>query len=127
MTAATVWRNKRDLDKVAAPPGHEQAVLAAASAGPMPTDPQIRAAAHRLAVHRLERDRSGRPAFIACAVVFTALSLLSAVLESPRSAALAVVWVVLVVYVGWVLPRRQERRIALLDPDRDNTVAPPRH
>ena len=96
------------------PTGEAKAARRAADRGPIPTDPEIRAAAVRIATQQLDLLRPVlRRRFIVAMVLLLTFSVVGAVIESPWYLLYALV-PALVLTSQWYLPRRIRRRIRLL-------------
>ena len=81
--------------------------------GPVPQDPQTRAAALRLAEHQRDELVRHRVANLAVFAFFLALGLLLAITRSPWWLLTSGLWAFLLATTHW-WPRRLERRLALL-------------
>jgi Flp pilus assembly protein TadB len=96
------------------PTGGAKAARRAADRGPIPTDPEIRAAAVRIATQQLDLLRPVlRRRFIVAMVLLLTFSVVGAVIESPWYLLYALVPALLLTS-QWYLPRRIRRRIRLL-------------
>jgi Flp pilus assembly protein TadB len=96
------------------PAGEAKAARRAADRGPIPTDPEIRAAAVRIATQQLDLLRPVlRRRFIVGMVLLLTFSVVGAVIESPWYLLYALV-PALFLTSQWYLPRRIRRRIRLL-------------
>jgi Flp pilus assembly protein TadB len=96
------------------PTGEAKAARRAADRGPIPTDPEIRAAAVRIATQQLDLLRPVlRRRFIVAMVLLLTFSVVGAVIESPWYLLYALVPALLLTSL-WYLPRRIRRRIRLL-------------
>jgi hypothetical protein len=86
----------------------------AAQSGPIPEDPEVRAAARRIATHQLrEYGQIRRPVRIGLALLMLAASVIGSVFGSPWNLLFAVAPVFMLVS-DLYLPRRTRRRIELL-------------
>ncbi len=94
-------------------PGHQRAALRASVRGPIPADPDIREAAHRIAAQQRREVLSKRPFTIVTFVAIGALNVFLAVTQSPSW------WVSVILFgslLGWQLwlPGHLARRQARL-------------
>ncbi|MGY1720184.1 hypothetical protein ACI8AG_14175 [Blastococcus sp. SYSU DS0552] len=85
--------------------------------GPVPEDPETRAAAYALVEHALAERRRNRVPSVVGAVVLLAMTVYLAVQASPWWWVGVAVLAGLLAYGWFVLPRRLRRRAELLDPD----------
>ncbi|MFI6833732.1 hypothetical protein ACIBG5_41930 [Kribbella sp. NPDC050241] len=86
----------------------------AAASGPIPEDPEVRAAALRIATHQLRQDgQMPRPVRIGTALLVLTASVIQSVADSPWYLLFAVAPVFILVSHLY-LPRRSLRRIELL-------------
>ena len=84
--------------------------------GPVPEDPETRAAAYALTQHALE-ERRRRPVIgVVSALILLAMTVNLAVQASPRWWIAVAIMIGLLVYAWFVLPRRLRRRADLLRP-----------
>jgi hypothetical protein len=91
----------------------------AAERGPIPEDPEVRAAALRIATHHLQQlPHAPRLVAIGSPVLFLIITVIGSVTDSPWYLIIAVVPVFIL--IGQVsLPRRTPRRIELLSAPRE--------
>jgi Flp pilus assembly protein TadB len=107
------WRRERDQVEADIPAEKLQATRLAAARGPVPTDPEIRAAAARIAAHELtEVTRHRRLRILLGGVML---------IGTVGAAAAGSLWALLyafvaaaVLYTNWYRPRQLRRRIAQL-------------
>ncbi len=119
MAAATVgplkirWRvEQRALGAVS--PSERSTAVRAARTGPVPTDPEARAAALALAQGDLKRLHRTRPWMIGVIALLVVSEIGLAFTGSPWTLLLAVLTVPLLVFQVILLPKRLRNRIALL-------------
>ena len=110
--AARLNRRSRPVVE-AIPPGHEREVVRAAARGPAPADPQLRAAALRLATHQLEGALRFRWPVTAGLVLFTLAEAAAALAYTPW------LWIGAATFLAILVlqisqPGRLRRRIAEL-------------
>jgi hypothetical protein len=112
--AFTIGRQRHALLEAAGdlPPAQLLAAVRAAAWGPVPAEPQIRAAAGRVAQSRIVKIRRSRVLLLIVVVLFSALGVINALLGTYPSAALNVLVVLLMgseLYQLKRLPQRIER------------------
>ena len=96
------------------PINREAAVYRAAAKGPVPEDPQVRAAASRLVAHQLDQSQRNIKWTIVVFTTFLILSTWLAVSSSPWWWSAVALWCA---FIGWSiwLPSRLRRRLTVLD------------
>jgi Flp pilus assembly protein TadB len=121
--AFSLYRERRDMRAVVGelPANKFKAAYRAAERGPVPTDPEIRAAARRIATQELARHLRGRTFVIVGSAFALVASVGLAVIGSPWQLLYAPVVGVLLV-VQWYWSQRLRRRIALLSEATEQTA-----
>jgi hypothetical protein len=109
------WRRKREELEGGLPAEKLKLARRASMRGPVPTDPEIRAAALRFAFDGLARSRwQFGPRFTTALGVLMGIASVGAAVSGSLRAVPYAVSATVILYSGWYLPRQLRRRIELL-------------